>query len=269
MDPRTPTLITRKNIILNQYNTARFKNPHTMHFLSIVDLIISILISVLGILINVKFLKDMKYDEINLRRLGPHSSGLLVKRVMTTYTITLIVSIPIQLIFSWFLYEHFELPPWFQYSLCYVIYIIHGLRVYHAFNSLVVAAMRYSFIVHREAIFRFGKEEAKTLFYYGSIAIPIIMEILFAVSVQTFPFTFISAAISICNESYQDSYSRTDLNLTITQNFSLPVYSFVHQYVSSDITFYFKKLFHLLATIITSNVVEAVLYYKTFAKIRR
>ena len=236
-----------------------------MDFLSIVDLILCILISVLGILINVKFLKNMKDEE---RNLGTNSTGLLVRRVMTTYTITLIVSIPIELIFSWFLYENFELPTWFQYSLCYGIYFIQGLRIYFAFNSLVVAAMRYSFVVHHNAILRFGKEKAKTLFYYGSLAIPIMIEILAALStpkheIQAF------AIRSICNESYQDSYSRTGLNVTITQDFSLPVYNFVHHYISADITYYVRIFLQLLFVMVFSNVVEGVLYYKTFKKIKR
>ena len=235
-----------------------------MHFVSIFDLIMCILISVFGILINVKFLKTMKDDE---RNLGTNSTGLLVKRVMTTYTITLIVSIPIRLILSWFLNENFELPTLFQYGICYGIYFIHGLRIYQAFNSLVVASMRYTFVMHHNAILRFGKEDAKTVFYYGSISIPIMIEILFAFSFPK-PLTF-SLVVSICNDSYQDSYSTTGLNVTITQDFSLPVYSFVPRYISADITFYVKAFVSLLIGMILSNVVEGVLYYKTFGKIKR
>ena len=207
----------------------------------------------------------MKDEE---RNLGTNSTGLLVRRVMTTYTITLIVSIPIELILSWFLYENFELPTWFQYSLCYGIYFIQGLRIYFAFNSLVVAAMRYSFVVHHNAILRFGKEKAKTLFYYGSLTIPIIIEILCASSLPK-PEIHLSTMTSICKESYQDSYSRSGLNVTITQDFSLPVYYFVHHYISADITYYVRIFVRLLVGVIFSNVVEGVLYYKTFKKIKR
>ena len=238
-----------------------------MHSSSIVHLILSILIFVLGTLINVKFLKNMKDDDRNLKiKTGV---GLLVKRVMTTHTITLIVSTPILLIGSWLFYQNYELPTWFRFSFCYGIYIIQGLRIYHSFNSLVVAAMRYSFIVHRNAILRFGKENAKTLFYYGSISTPIIIEILIAFSVQkpVFYSTAMSAVLPLC--THHDSYSRIDLNVTITQEYSLPVYSFVHRYISADITYYVKKFLFLLIAIILGNMVEGVLYYKTFAQIKR
>ena len=238
-----------------------------MDFSSIVDLIICSTICLLGIVINVKYLKDMKEEE---RSLGANSNGLLIRRVMTTYTITLIVSVPIQLSLSCFLYvkdENLELPTWFQYSMCYRIYLGQGLRIYHGFNSLVVAAMRYCFVVHRNDILRFGMEKAKSLFYYGSLATPIMIEILVAF---TFPkLNFFNAAMSLCKESYQDSHNRIDLNVTITQGFSLPVYSFAHRYISSDITYYVRIFVFLLIAIIFSNVVEGILYYKTFAHITR
>ena len=93
------------------------------------------------------------------------------------------------------------------------------------------------------------------------------IEILFAFSFPK-PLTF-SLVVSICNDSYQDSYSTTGLNVTITQDFSLPVYSFVHRYISADITYYVQMFVVLLTAIIFSNVVEAVLYYKTFSEIKR
>ena len=235
-----------------------------MYFSSIVDLVTSILISLIGILINVKFLKNMKDEE---RNLGKNCDGLLIKRVMTTYTMTLIVSAPISLISSWFLYENFELPTWLQCSLCYMWYFGIGYRIYLGFNSLVVAAMRYAFIVHHNAILQFGKEKAKNLFYYGSLAIPIIVGILHACTVQkTYFFT---AAVSMCQESYKDSYNRTNLNVTIPQDFNLPVYTFVHQYISTDVLYYIRGFVLLLTVIILSNVVEGILYYKTFSKIKR
>ena len=220
-----------------------------MHSSSIVHLIISILISVLGTLVNVKFLKNMKDEE---KSLGTNSTGLIVKRVMTAYTYTLIVSTPIKLIFIWFLYENVELPIWIRYLACYGLYFLHGLRIYHAFNSLVVAAMRYSFVVHHNAVLRFGKEKAKALFYYGSLAIPIMIEILIAFSFQMPPTVYV-AAISTCPASYHGSYNRSGLNVNITQDFSLPVYSFVHRYISDDITYYVRMLAVLLNTIIFSN----------------
>ena len=172
-----------------------------MHFSSILRLILSILVCLIGTLVNVKYLKDMKDEDRYLRRI--RCNGLLTKRVMTTYTITLIVSIPIRLASVWIMWENVEILTWFQYPVCYGINIARGVRIYHAFNSLVVATMRYSFIVHRQAILRFGVEKVKTLFYYASIAIPITIEILLALTVST-NYVF-GAATSACKESYQDS----------------------------------------------------------------
>ena len=233
-----------------------------MYFSSIASLIVSVFISLLGILINIKYLKDMREED---RNRGPNSNGLLIKRVMTTYTITLMMFVPTGLILHWVLNEDFELPRWFLHSLCYQAYIWQGIRIYLAFNSLVVAFMRYLFVVHNNAILQFGMEKAKNLLYYGGIAIPITIQILCACTIPT---SNIRAA-TLCISSYQKLNNRTYLNSTPSQDFNLPIYSFVNQYISSDILYYISGFVGVLLLIIFSNVVEGILYWKSFAKIQR
>ena len=238
-----------------------------MYFSSIARLIVSVLISLLGILINIKYLKDMRDED---RNRGPNSNGLLTKRVMTTYTITLMIFVPASLILHCVLTEEFELPRWFLHSLCYQAYIWQGIRIYLAFNSLVVAAMRYLFVVHDNDILQFGMEKAKRLFYYGSIAIPIMIEIILACTVpmSITPMSNLETAV-ICTSSYQKPNSRTYLNSTPTHDFDLPIHSFVNQYISSDILYYLRGFVFVLLVIVFGNVAEGILYWKTFAKIQR
>ena len=199
------------------------------------------------------------------RNRGPNSNGLLTKRVMTTYTITLMMFVPASLILHCVLTEDFELPRWFLHSLCYQAYIWQGIRIYLAFNSLVVASMRYLFVVHQSTILQFGMEKTKNLLYYGSIAIPIMMQILCACTIPTSNLL----AATLCISSYQEPNNRTYLNSTPTHDFDLPIHSFVNQYISSDILYYLRGFVFVLLVIVFGNVAEGILYWKTFAKIKR
>ena len=107
------------------------KNMEPMYVSSIVDLIISILISLVAIFINWKFLKDMNADD---KERAPNSNGIIIKDVMTTNTKTGMIFLPTVLILHWFLNEdYFELPTWIQYSFCYLTVIAKCFRIYFGF----------------------------------------------------------------------------------------------------------------------------------------
>ena len=227
---------------------------------SILDLLCIIVVSLSGILVNWKFLRNLREDDKNR---GPNSNGILIRDVMETQTKTLMVAWPIMSIFFWVLREDVEFPAWTHYSFCYVKLVTHTFRIYFAFNSLVVAVMRYTVIVHQDSVFLFGIEKVKRLFYYGSIITPVMISIL---KECTLPIFWRGKAYSICIDSYGNM---TNTGENMSGNFSSPIYFFVNQYVSTEITYYIGILVKISLWVILGNIVEGVLYWRTFAYIRR
>ena len=239
--------------------------PEPLYISSMVDLLIVFMVSFAGLIINWKFLSDMNEDD---QRRPAGTSECLIKDVLNTSTKVAMVMMPIYQFLFWFLNEKYELPAWFQYLLCYDQYIYPTVRVYWGFNSLVIAAMRYTFIVHNTRVLHFGKERAKSIFYYGSIIIPIIMGILHALSVQT-PTNVQNLSQSVCIDFYLDSLNITREDSHNIPGFGSPILSFVYQYVPSEVTDYVYTALTGICLVIFSNVLEGILYWKTFAEIKR
>ena len=229
---------------------------------SIVTLLIIIVISVGGVLVNWKFLRNMKDDDKNR---GPNSNGILIRDVMETHAKIQMIIWPLQMIFLWMLKYGIGFPVWLYSSCSYIKFVIHTFRIYFAFNSLVVAAMRYTFVVRQNCVSLFGIEKAKRVYYYASIIIPVIISIM---KEGTIPSDNLSV-VSICINSYQNTHNITDYKDNISQNFRSPIYLFIHQCVPAEITYYIGIFVKICIWIIFGNVVEGILYWKTFSYIRR
>ena len=236
-----------------------------MYISSTMDLIIIIVISSVGIAINWKYLKDMNEDD-RMRPPGTHEC--ILKDVMTTYTKGMIVYGPFYFCFLWVLNEKFELPPWFQYLLCYDQYMSSTVRLYWGLNSLIIASMRYTFIVHNKRVLQFGKARVKAMFYYGSILIPILLAVLSACSVQV-PANMHNLAQSICIDYYLEYHNISLQESKEVLDFGTPVLAYVHQYIPLEITGYIRTFVTVIGLLIFSNVLEGILYWKTFRAIRK
>ena len=226
-------------------------------------------ISLASTFVNWKYLKDMNND---YKAREPKSTGNVIKRVVCTQTKIQIVFVPVALISAWIVHQDFELPVWFQYSMCYRIYVIEGLRIYVGFTSLVIASMRYTFVVHQDGVLQYGVEQWKTLFYRGSILIPLVIEILRACTFPRAGFLQelkVKSPNSICLEPIWESHNITDLKVNLGKRGVSPIYYFVHHYASEDITHYISKFVQLLSLCIMSNVMEGILYWRTFSYIKR
>ena len=226
-------------------------------------------ISLASTFVNWKYLKDMNND---YKAREPKSTGNVIKRVVCTQTKIQIVFVPVALISAWIVHQDFELPMWFQYSMCYRIYILTGIRIYVGFTSLVIAAMRYTFVVHQNSILQYGVDQWKTLFYRAGIVIPLVIEILNSCTLPKAGFLAeleVEIPNSICLGSNWESHNITDVKLSLRKRGGSPIYSFVHHYASEEITYYISKCAQLLTLCIMSNVVEGILYWKTFAYIKR
>ena len=242
---------------------------------SIFDVIIDILICVLGTYINWKYLKDMKSDH---RQREAGTKGKLIKDVMTTYTNILMVTVPTFMFINtlqWLLKREVGILLCVERFFCFSIvqYILYAVRIYIAFNSLVVATMRYTFIVHHDYILRFGKEKAKSFFYWGSILVPNALAILMLSTLPPGDFILSFPASSICINSYWESIGNKSFVETnydsFNQNVWVPISYLVQPHIEGELTYYLGWFARILMAIVWSNLTEAFLYWGSFANIKR
>ena len=239
-----------------------------LYLSSIWDLIIIISTSIASIFVNWKYLKALNNDG---KARESNSNENAIKHVVSTQSKIQIVFLPVFQFWAWIGHQDFELPTWFRYSLCYKNYFASTFRIYVGFTSLVIAAMRYTFIVHHNSVLGYGVEKLKTLFYRASILIPVVLGILRAC---TFPSNYIpflgGIPNSICFDSNGMSNYSKDFKLNLGKGvFDSPIYLFVHQYVSTEITYYVSKCVLILGVVIMTNVVDGILYWKTFTYNKR
>ena len=232
---------------------------------SLVDFVISILLSLAGILINWKHLRNMEEDE---KMRSPGETPSLINDVMKTYTKVIMVLTPYYIFLNWILNEDLDFPEWFQYAVCYDQYLAHFSIIYYAFNSFVIATMRYTFIVHQNRVLVFGKEKAKSMFYHGSYTIPIAIAFLNAFT-NPMPQSMQNSAQLLCNAFHRDSLNITCGDSNGIRDECSPILSLTHYYVPLEVTKYVGAFVKLLFIIILLNVVEGSLYFKTFRSIKR
>ena len=232
------------------------------------DFILCIACSLLGLLACWRFLYVLRRDEQARLRRGERE-GMLVKEIMTTFTIIQMIFYPQLLITKWYINAGFPLPAWTWHWFCYYRSYKFTLRTYLGFNSLVVAVMRFAYIFHNERVVEFGKERTKKMIYWLSILIPLILGVGFD-SVWASKPSARQPYFSVCLKSYEmvTNSSTTEHSINIT-SFHSPAYAFVHEYIPTSITNIVAIIVELLGVVIFSNLLEGLIYWKLFSNIRR
>ena len=138
-------------------------------------------------------------------------------------------------------------------------------------HSLIIALIRYVFIVHNEKVIEYGKEKLKNLFWYLSIGIPIFNLLWIAtdlIRIDT------NIAINRCNgvdheRFFIQSWSSLGLikknfdNLQIYRdNNNLSILIAVLRRIS-------KVIQRVWMIVLASNMVEGIIYYKLIQHMRR
>ena len=229
-----------------------------------VDLIIITTISVLIVAINSKYLKDMNEDD---KTRPPGTPPCLISDVMRTRTKLGMIQTPFYYYLSWILIQQFKLPDWFYHTICntepYYRLFAH---FYFSSTSLIISLMRYIFIVHNRKVLEFGKEKAKKMFYCFSVGIPLLLGALHAATIPTPPASY-NVAHRVCNAFHETSYNMT-CGVNGIKDDCNPILTFVLQHVPSYLTFGIGILVKLIYILTIANVLDGILYFKTFKKIR-
>ena len=233
-----------------------------------IDFIIYSSCTVLGLLINSKFLHLMKTDQGKSVQRGQRE-GMLVKDVMTTFTIVNMVFYPLHFFAKWYVHSALPLPDWIYHCYCYNRLFLFSVHGYLAFSSLVVAAMRFAFIVHNDKVILWGKNRVKKMFYFVSIFLPLTVALMYDSAhfreSSTKPPPFF-----LCLKSYEIASNRSATEYSInTTSFQSPLHSFVHQFVPRSITDVVSNVCGALAIIVCSNLAEGILYWKIYSHAKR
>ena len=246
-------------------NGKLHKDP--LYISSGADLFISSLVSSIGLLINKKFLNDTNEDE---KKKGCGTSTGIVNGVMKLYTKCLMVLQPLYSLLFLLACQDLDLPEWMQYLSCYDQYIAATTRFYVGFNSLVIALMRYTFIVHHETILIFGKDKAKAIFYHGSYCIPIVLGIIHALFVPV-PDNAQNPVHSFCKNFnlYNNLQNVTCGDPDGLHDQCSPILSMTHRYVPVEISISIGIFLKAIVFLILSNFLEGILYWRTFNSIKK
>ena len=132
--------------------------------LAVSYLFIKIMILILGEYVHIQILKFLKHETC------------IVKEILKAFLYVQMVYWPVKVIF--------ETTADFMYPLRSIIgewychfgflWLVFGMTII-VFHSFIVGLMRYSFVVHYGKMTWYGIEEAKKLFYWLSILVPIVM----------------------------------------------------------------------------------------------
>ena len=239
-------------------NPFQYKEP--MYFSIEVDLLIIVTISILGTQVNRKFLKDMKDDE----RKG---SSSLIQNIMTTRTKLMMLVVPAFMLLHWSLTLSYLFPEWFYQVLCYEQYNSMFWRFYFGFTSLIISLMRYFFIVHNENALLLGKQRVKKFFEFLSIMVPLIMTVLHACTLPVPP-TAYNIAHKVCHKFLEVSHNMTCEGQNGITDSCAPILPIVLEQIPTIATNSLGTFVKMMYIIMCSNIVEGILYWKTFKMIR-
>ena len=239
-------------------SSIQFEEP--MYFSAEVDLFIIITFSTLGILVNRKFLKDMKDDE-------RASSPSLIQDVMVARTKAVMVVHPLSSLLYWSLTLDHHYPDWYYQIVCYEQYSTMFWRFYFGFTTFIISSIRYIFIVYNERVLSIGKEEVKRIFYILSIFLPLTMTILHACVLPEPPSSY-NIAHKTCNKYLEASYNMTCQITNGIHDNCAPILPIVMEYIPTGVAKVVGVMVKVMYIVMCTNIMEGILYWRTFKKIQ-
>ena len=239
-------------------NSFQYKEP--LYFSTELDFVILVSLSITGALINLKFLKDMKDD-------ARKSSSSLIDNVMAARTKSIMAVVPTFMLLHWSLTLNHRFPDWFYHSLCYEQYNLMFWRFYFGFTSLIIALMRYFFIVHNEKALLLGKQRMKRFFELLNIIVPLIMTVLHACTLPVPPTSY-NAAQKTCYEFLEVSHNMTCRDTNGIMDNCAPILPIVIERIPTAVTNVVGIIVKIMYVIMCSNILDGILYWRTFKMIR-
>ena len=244
-------------------DSFHYQDP--MYVSTLADFIILFHVWALMILVNGKYLKDMRDDT---RYRSPGTAPSLINDVMTTRTIATMIVGTFMPLSNWFFTLDYYLPEGFyQWLLPYYQYILTFTRFYFPFTALIISSMRYLFIVRNQQVREFGKDKAKKLIYHCSIWIPMMMTVLHAFAIPI-PRQSFDITLETSYRFLENKYNISCGDPMGVKDDCAPILWFVHQHIPEIITKIVGIGVKIFYAIVCLNLVAGILYWKTFKTIR-
>ena len=153
---------------------------------------------------------------------------------------------------------------------------IHGLRLFYggirdylSFNSLIVAVVRYTFLVFATKVEAFGIKRLRNFFLCSSFAVPICCTLLYEIT-QPMEQYWISVMRSIVSNNTGTNMTYHPLATdNMNQTYESPIYLLLNQNLPPSVMQVLSVTGVILMIIIYSNVIEGVLYAHAIFLYRR
>ena len=214
---------------------------------TVLEFVLSFIISICGIFLNYKFLKKLKTERRN-KPMG--RKGNVIEPIMRWFIVLQMIFWPYEL----FMFSQAvgiaklsSLTP----SLCPFYYwsVILG-RAIVAYNSLFVALLRYVYIVHERKANQWDFESVGRRFQIASISIPIVHMIILGFTMRP-------------------KYLLSDGDINICSYMTPVLITFTVKFVSEPLADTIAMIAAILVTFVYLNLVEGYLYVKIFQSIKR
>ena len=234
----------------------------TTFLTTVIDFVLSICISVLGIIVNHKLIRNLK-EERRAKPIG--RKGNVIEPMMQIYCKFQVVFWPYFLLYCW-LHLNGIIPSSLMngWWCNVIIQIIIGFgRTYIACISFFVALTKYIYIVHRETANQWDYERVGKVSKICSVVIPIVFGVirLFTSNYDTWQ----------TGESFENCIAIL-LEYNGTSNMTIPYaypYTWTLKYIPENILLGINYALTGIGIIVSFNIAEAYLYFAIFRQIKR
>ena len=229
---------------------------------TLLDFLCSVVIGVLGVMINCKFIKKLQEEN---RAKPPGRKGNVIEPIMQLFCKFQIIFWPYYLLYFWLHFNGIVPASLMNGWWCnvFVQVPIRFGRMTIAWNSFFVAFIRYVYIVHREKSNQWDFDQAGKWFRVASIAIPTIFNTidLFASGYWEYQH---GDAFKTCID-VNDGLNNT-LNITIPNIYP---YAWTVEYLPQPLVHSIYYINSVAATLILFNLADGYLYFSIFRCIKR
>ena len=228
---------------------------------TILEFVFTLIICICGVSLNIKFSKKLEQE----RRGKPVGrKGNVIEPIMRWFIKLQIVYWPFELFVFWILVNDF-MPSSIDPQICFLAtFIITCGRLIVAFNSIILALIRYLYIVYSQKASRWEFDKVARWFQIASLAVPFSIHIVWCL---TFDRSFIRE--NIVEKFYTEENGETNTTSTqCTEETPLSV-TFTGQYLPKpflDTVGIFTMIVEAIAYL---NIAECFLYAKIFHTIQR
>ena len=239
-------------------NESLIERPLTISS-TVVEFIISCILTIIGILIHHKFWKQLELERKN-KPLG--RKGNVIEPIMRWFCVHQMFFCPVYFVFYW-MRANALIPVNTPSSLCVAINDIVKLgRVFISFNSLFVVIIRYIYIVYDVKANQWHFEKVGRRFQIASVIIPLFITVMLL-------FTFDPLLILDHDEIFNSCpniYNTTFQDSNVLKSFRLQL---TNQFLPQEVVNFLGMLSVLIIILVYFNVIDAILYIQIFRKIKR